>query len=186
MVSRARPRSTRKSAKRGWENSYARGRRSQNARANATQTGGMERQQAVAIEDLERGGIPGLSGEQLTTLINLLKTHKARGIEKLSGKNDEWLDPVNNKELESNLIDYVFFDEPNESQRNKGNEAWITNITKRERLGNCEHEREEQGSGSEVTISEGNSDDSGQEEGVAEQEERLRKGQHQHKPSVLL
>jgi len=43
-------------------------------------------------------------------------------------------------------------------------------------LGNCEHEREEQGCGSEMIISEGNNNDNGQEEGVAEQEERLGRG----------
>jgi len=51
----------------------------------------MERQQATTKEDPERGGVPRLSGEQLTTLINLLQTHKAGGIDKLSAKNGEWL-----------------------------------------------------------------------------------------------
>ena len=60
-------------------------------RANAAQVSGIEGHQQNNVTEADKSGFPNLSGEQWTTLMNYLNTHKPGVTEKLTGKSYEWL-----------------------------------------------------------------------------------------------
>ena len=58
-------------------------------KANAAQVSGIEGHQQNNVTEANKSGFPDLSGEQWTTLMNYLNTHKPGATEKLTSKSYE-------------------------------------------------------------------------------------------------